>query len=236
MQQFTNALKAEWTKMSSLRSLWSYAIIFLLIYLLPVCFMAILDMDERVGLFTILTTGNLFLLVAVVYVGNSVAAEISQAMYAHAFLTQDRRSTWLLARATVIAGFLTACYVLGFLLALLVAQLSPHLYIDDVDTVAIFRPWVTILVYSAIALLCAVLNGSRALALGLPLAMMFIIENVITAAALRYQVLEFLQYLMPSYSLARLDTVAGVLGAIAWIVGCLALALWRNARRDLRTT
>ncbi|MDO4927888.1 MAG: hypothetical protein Q3976_02290 [Corynebacterium sp.] len=235
MQDFRNALVAERTKLTSLRSTYSNALVLIASYLLPVVgWISLGATDYEISLSEDTATGGLFILVAVVYAGNSMGNEMSTMTYAHALLTQRNRSYWLVARWFVVICFLALCLGVAALLAAVGTLLNPNVIVGDGFYQHVFEQYLTVVLYAGLAFALAVLHGSRALAVALPLALYLIIENLIAMAAWTNSHFELLDAVMPGNLLREMDTATGVIGVIAWIVVPLGLAIWRNSVRDLR--
>lgn len=236
MQDFGNALYAERTKLTSLRGTYSNAIMLIAVYLLPVVgIIAFGATDYEVTLSDGAASGGLFILVAVVYAGNSLGNEMSTMTYAHALLTERNRSYWLIARWIVVMVFFALCLGVAALLSAVSTLLNANVIVGDGFAQYLLEQYLAVVLYAGLAFALAVLNnGSRALAVALPLALYLIVEGLVAFAASMDERFELLDACMPGHLLGELDTVTGVIGVIAWIVVPFALALWRNNVRDLR--
>ncbi|MEJ6018711.1 ABC transporter permease [Corynebacterium sp. H113] len=255
MPSLVNALKAESTKMVSLRSTWVWMILLTGSLYGPLILVGLLGKSgTQVDWEMLLVGAMIFSLMAVSYAGSSIAAEYSEKMYAHAFLSQDRRSYWLIARSLLIIVFIAINAIVGGFLAWVVVAVLPKPEFVGGDITQVWALSMMTLMFSIIAMWCAVLTRSRVVAVAVPLVWMIVVEQLLSAAA-GSDIGRMFWLVGPG---TRTTQIAGVLGGhgndmevgwhamqiqplwfnvavvLAWIGVAIATSFLVNARRDVR--
>lgn len=185
MTGFNNALRSEWTKMTSLRSTWIYVILLVGSMVGPV----VLQVSMFEGGFGIdwqsLTVGTvLFAMIAIAYAGASIAGEYNDQMHAHAFLTQDRRSLWIVARGLLELALLLVTWLLGLVIAYLVVVVWPGVSFEGGAPTAAVTSVLTFSIFAVIAMALGVLTRSRVAAVAIPLVWLLVVEQLVKFAAM----------------------------------------------------
>lgn len=259
MASFTSALRSEWTKLASLRSTWIYAMLLSGSMFGPVILMGMLADSGTMLDWAMLTIGTMiFVMIAIAFAGATLAGEYNDQMHAHAFLTQDRRSLWLIARGLLTVVFLAVCWAFGVGIAYLATAISPRVsfiggsFDDFISAILNFG------VFSVIAMSLGVLTRSRVAAVAVPLVWLLVVEKLLvlatsaTAFALPFWLAapgERISQLAPQLVSGVADPEAPGIGynpdtsqpvwfnaivLVAWVVVAIAAAHFVNAKRDVK--
>lgn len=283
MTSFGNALRSEWTKMASLRSTWIFVVLLVGSIAGPVVLLvSIMESGMSVG-WQQLTIGMvIFTMIAVAYGGSSLAGEYNDQMHAHAFLTEDRRSLWLVARGLLVTVLLAVTWVVGLGVGYLAVVIAPGISFDGGAATENLKGVLSFVVFGFIAMALGVLTRSRVAAVSIPLVWMLVVEQLLGYAALMTKMMVPVWLAAPGVRIAQLAEQvgdggaggvggaggAGSMGAstagemeiffadppgaigfgpentqplwfnvsvlVAWVVLCVAVALWVNQKRDVK--
>lgn len=260
MTSFINAIRSEWTKVSTLRSTWVTAILLVGSLAGPVFLMGLFSQPGSEINNEMLTIGSMiFLLIAIAFAGSTVAGEYNDHMHAHAFLSQDRRSLWLIARTLVVLAFLLVTAAIGIGLASVIALVMPNFTYVGGPLEPIWRLGLSVVIFALIAIAISVLTRSRVAAVAIPLVWIVVVENLLGLAAYSTKVARFVWFLAPFERISQVTGGSpGVFGVpmpvmregweagalqpmwfnvavlVLWIALTFAASLWSNARRDVK--
>lgn len=259
MTSFMNALRSEWTKLASLRSTWIFAILLVGSMFGPVVLMGLLAEQGTVLDWTMMTIGTmLFVMIAIAFSGSTLAGEYNDQMHAHAFLTQDRRSLWLLARGLLTIVFLAVCWSLGVGIAYLATVVSPKVSFEGGSFEDFIVAVLTFGVFSVIAMSLGVLTRSRVAAVAVPLVWLLVVEKLLVLAVSATAFALPFWLAAPGERISQLSSqlVSGIANPeapgigytpdtsqpmwfnaivlVAWVVVAIAAAHVVNAKRDVK--
>ncbi|MHC9572452.1 ABC transporter permease [Corynebacterium diphtheriae] len=208
---FFNALKSEWTKLMSLRST---AVYFILItgalYGPMVLLVGLADTSSGVDWSSLLVGWGIAVAISTAFAGASVAGELDDHMHAHAYLTQNSRSTWIAAKSVVYTVFLAITFAIGIGLAVAVAQVFPDSSFSGGETTDLFIALFHAIIFGSFAFAIGMLTRSKVAAVAFPLAWMLVIDQLIPLAASKIEAATFLWLLSPRPRSGQLaDTIAG---------------------------
>nr|WP_240394119.1 ABC transporter permease [Corynebacterium lactis] len=185
MTSFVNALRSEWTKMASLRSTWIFVILLVGSMFGPVVLMSTLAETGTTLDWKMLTIGSMiFAMIGIAYAGSALAGEYNDQMQAHAFLTQDRRSLWLVARGLLQMVLLFVAWGVGVGIAFLVTLVAPNIAFEGGSGQDAVSSVLTFAVFSVIAMALGVLTRSRVAAVAIPLVWLLVVEKLIELATI----------------------------------------------------
>ena len=242
---FTNALRAETTKLFSLRSSLVYAILLTGSLFGPVPLIALFGDDATLDWSTILFGLQIFMLVAVIFAAATTAGDIRNHMHAQAFLTQAGRWQWVAAKITVTAVFTAVTYVLGTVLAIGVGAALGGTLSLGTDTFIPVVGLVTNVLFAAMSVGLACVIRSQVASVAVPVAWLLVIDGMLGMAAESIGIFRPLAAIAPKQRQTQLHggeaplgygftTAGGSLIIIAWFAALAALGLWRNHRVDVR--
>lgn len=260
MTSFINAIRSEWTKVSTLRSTWVMAILLVGSIAGPVFLMGLFSQPGSQINNEMLTIGSMiFLLIGIAFAGSSVAGDYNDHMHAHAFLSQDRRSLWLIARTIIVLAFLAVAGAVGIGIAAIIAVVMPNFTYVGGSLEPMARLALASLVFALIAIAFAVLTRSRVAAVSIPLVWLVVVENLLGLAAHATKIAQFVWLIAPLERVTQLTGGApGAFGIpmpviregwsagtlqpawfnvavlVFWIILAIALSLWANSRRDVK--
>ncbi|MDO4761748.1 MAG: ABC transporter permease [Corynebacterium sp.] len=249
MNTFTNALRSETIKLTSLRSTWIYAILLTGTLYGPLVLIGLLTNSEEAITLKDLTSGApIFAIVTVAFIGASIAGTIEERMHIHAFLTQPTRHLWLIARIVVSTIFIALNFIIGFALALLATTILVDNPYDFSSTADLNINLLFILIAGVLAGGLAVVSRSKILAIVIPISLVLIISQLIQIAASQISALIPLWLIDPFSRAPQLFTQTPEAGwgfgqtqpllfnlaiITAWIVVPVWAAFAVNARRDV---
>ncbi|MGP5081473.1 ABC transporter permease [Corynebacterium variabile] len=242
---FTNALRAETTKLFSLRSSLVYAILLTGSLFGPVTLIALFGDDATLDWSTILFGLQIFMLVAVIFAAATTAGDIRNHMHAQAFLTQAGRWQWVAARITVTAVFTAVTYVLGTVLAIGGGAALGGTLSLGTDTFIPVVGLVTNVLFAAMSVGLACVIRSQVASVAVPVAWLLVIDGMLGMAAESIGIFRPLAAIAPMQRQTQLlggedplgfgfSTAVCYLIIIAWFAALAALGLWRNHRVDVR--
>ncbi|MDN6661715.1 ABC transporter permease [Corynebacterium variabile] len=242
---FTNALRAETTKLFSLRSSLVYAILLTGSLFGPVTLIALFGDDATLDWSTILFGLQIFMLVAVIFAAATTAGDIRNHMHAQAFLTQAGRWQWVAAKITVTAAFTAVTYVLGTVLAIGVGAALGGTLSLGTDTFIPVVGLVTNVLFAAMSVGLACVIRSQVASVAVPVAWLLVIDGMLGMAAESIGIFRPLAAIAPMQRQTQLlggedplgfgfSTAVCYLIIIAWFAALAALGLWRNHRVDVR--
>ena len=179
-----NALKAEFTKLTSLRSTWVYVVLMLGSIFGPATLIAFIPSDEPVNMgWADLAIGQMImLLIVLIFAASSVAGDIGHRMVAHSFLTERHRHQWLLAKAIVIVVVVEVCLWVGLALAYAVTLIGPSTEWTGGDMYNVFVAAWTLPVYALMAAGLAAVTRSKLMGSGALIALFLVIEPLVGMA------------------------------------------------------
>ncbi|WP_237559636.1 ABC transporter permease [Corynebacterium neomassiliense] len=241
-----NPLRAEITKLFSVRSSAVYAILLTGSLYGPVTLVALLsegspDLDWS----TLLTGLPIFQLIAVIFASSGTAGDIRNHMHAQAFLTQHGRWQWVIAKVTVTAVFTAVTYAVGTALAVGIGGvLGGHLVLGTgVHMVTVGL--VTSVLFAAMCVgLACILRGQVA-SVAVPVAWMLVIDGMLGMAAGSIDLFRPLAAVAPVQRMNQLmggsdpldlglSTAVCYLVIVGWFVVLTGAGLWRDRRTDVR--
>lgn len=243
------AISSEITKLLSLRSTWIYVILFTgSIYGPTTLYMLFNDSPQIDADWPdLLIGGMIFLMIACVFGASTTGGDINNHMTAHSFLTQKSRSSWLLARALVVAAFTELNFLLGAALSWLVATVTPAGHFTGENSLVL---WGYVVAAPALAVMTvgiAALLRNRVGAIALPLVWMLVVEGLLYAGSEKTPFLKTLYQLSPGNRVQDMQSwvvstdhagmaspTSGFVVLIAWMVVLLALGLYSNKVRDVK--
>lgn len=242
---FTNALRAETTKLLSLRSSLVYAILLTGSLFGPVTLIALFGDDATLDWSRILFGLQIFMLVAVIFAAATTAGDIRNHMHAQAFLTQAGRWQWVAAKITVTAVFTAVTYVLGTVLAIGVGAALGGTLSLGTDTFIPVVGLVTNVLFAAMSVGLACVIRSQVASVAVPVAWLLVIDGMLGMAAESIGIFRPLAAIAPMQRQTQLlggedplgfgfSTAVCYLIIIAWFAALAALGLWRNHRVDVR--
>ncbi|MDN6619505.1 MAG: ABC transporter permease [Corynebacterium variabile] len=242
---FTNALRAETTKLFSLRSSLVYAILLTGSLFGPVTLIALFGDDATLDWSTILFGLQIFMLVAVIFAAATPAGDIRNHMHAQAFLTPAGRWQWVAAKITVTAVFTAVTYVLGTILAIGVGAALGGTLSLGTDTFIPVVGLVTNVLFAAMSVGLACVIRSQVASVAVPVAWLLVIDGMLGMAAESIGIFRPLAAIAPMQRQTQLlggedplgfgfSTAVCYLIIIAWFAALAALGLWRNHRVDVR--
>lgn len=242
-----NALRSESTKILSMRSSLVYAILMVGSLFGPVTlFMIFSDASDPVVDWALLSVGAMiFQVVAIIFAAATTAGDIRNNMHAQAFLTQDNRSLWILAKVVVTMVFTAMTYLVGTALALVAGVAFGGSMELGTDAGQFGANLLGCVVFAAISVGLAAVIRSQVGAVALPIVWLVVIEGMLAMATGRYEWLRPVVALAPGLRQGQLayGTDPYELGVstwgcyvilIGWVVVMTGLGLWRNARTDVR--
>ncbi|MGO1527018.1 MAG: ABC transporter permease subunit [Corynebacterium variabile] len=245
MTSFTNALRAETTKLFSLRSSLVYAILLTGSLFGPVTLVALFGDDATLDWSTILFGLQIFMLVAVIFAAATTAGDIRNHMHAQAFLTQAGRWQWVTAKIIVTAVFTAVTYIIGVVLAIGVGAALGGTLSLGTDTSIPVVGLVTNVLFAAMSVGLACVIRSQVASVAVPVAWLLIIDGMLGAAAQSIDLFRPLAAIAPMQRQTQLlgggdpldfgfSTAVCYLIIIAWFAALAAFGLWRNHRVDVR--
>lgn len=179
-----HAIKSESIKLVSLRSAYVYAFLLLAsILAINIGGLFFVEKGTVIDFEDIATGGPLFLLISLVFIGNSVGAAHSDRMNAQAFLTQKHRYNWLFAYTLVAGGFLLALGAVAIGLSTAVIALFPGVELATTNAQFVGMLALQVVIYGIVAGALGVLTRSRVAASVVPLALLLVIEPLVKMAA-----------------------------------------------------
>lgn len=200
------AFKSELKKFTSLRSSYVYGILLIGtiagvtgLYLLVSLLMRENATDTvTVNWADLANGGSIFILIAITMLGATVAGEVSTKMQAQAFLTQHHRSSWFTARLALSYLFLSLCLLVSIAISILLVALFPHASFVNEEAHFMLQIALTVCIYSLMAACIGVITGSKVAAIAIPLALLMVIETLISlVVAFNAEVFGFLSLLSP---------------------------------------
>ena len=242
---FTNALRAETTKLFRLRSSLVYAILLTGSLFGPVTLIALFGDDATLDWSTILFGLQIFMLVAVIFAAATTAGDIRNHMHAQAFLTQAGRWQWVAAKITVTAVFTAVTYVLGTVLAIGVGAALGGTLSLGTDTFIPVVGLVTNVLFAAMSVGLACVIRSQVASVAVPVAWLLVIDGMLGMAAESIGIFRPLAAIAPMQRQTQLlggedplgygfSTAVCYLIIIAWFAALAALGLWRTHRVAVR--
>lgn len=247
MSELKNAVSSELAKLSSLRSTWIFSILLTGSLYGPPVLILLLSNDNQIGLkWSDLLVGHLiFLMIAIIF------GAMLENTTPHAFLTQKRRSSWLVARAIVISGFIAANFVVGSALSILVTYVLPRGHFENVGIHWFFSFLVAAPLFAVMSLGLAAVVRNRVAAIGIPLVWLLVIEPLIYTAQSALSALKPVVKVLPGrapeqfnyyFDAVRIhiptDQFPAPALSAAVVVACAAvlfgLGLWANHARDTK--
>lgn len=241
----TNALRAETTKLFSLRSTLVYAVLLTGSLYGPVTLLTLFGDSPELDWATVLTGVQIFQLVAVIFAAATTAGDIRNHMHAQAFLTQAGRWQWAAAKAVVTAVFTAVTFVLGTVLAIGIgAVLGGGLSLGSGTHIPVVCLVATVL-FAAMTVGLACVIRSQVASVAVPVAWMLIIDGMIGLAAESIDLFRPLAAIAPVQRMNQLISGEDPLGLglssavcylviVGWFVALTAAGLWRNHRTDVR--
>lgn len=237
-----DALRSEILKQSTLRSTAVYAVLLLGSLFGPIVLIGLTSGDSFSGepqRWSDLYAGFfIFLAITVALCASRTTSDIKNRMTAQAFLTQEGRWQSLVAKAVVFTGFVTACFLAGTVLIWLsVAAFGGSIESGDVAA-PIFARLALVVTLALVSIGFGALVRSNITAIALPLVWLLVGEQLIAMAAENISLFRPLRDVLLSTSMQHLDQGDAVAGAIAVLVGWIAVfgvaGLASNQLRDVR--
>lgn len=250
-----NAFKAELTKLTSLRSTWVYVILMFGAIVGPITLMAFIPSDgpkefdwENIAIGEII-----FLLIAMIFASSSISNDLSNRMVAHSFLTQRKRSHWLIAKFVLIVLVIEVMLAIGIALSYLVLQVAPDVDFTGGDTYGLWLMAWTLPAYSLMAAGITAIFRSKLMGVGVMIALMLIIEPLVMAAVGKAAWLKNVYLILPGSRSGDLSSwhFMESMGAdpstelmaspgvattviIVWTLALIAGGLFANQTRDVK--
>ncbi|MGP5658732.1 ABC transporter permease [Corynebacterium falsenii] len=243
-----NALRSEITKLTSVRSTWIYLILLTGALYGSVVLLGVFGEASNGparGWDSLLQGAQIFQMIAIIMAGSWVGSDIKHNMNAHAFLTQPRRSNWLVAKMVVVGLFTFSAFVVGCALAWVAATVVGI----DVDageglgyltTTAIGFP-----LWAVATVGLAALVRSQVAAISLPLVWILVLEPLINTGAGSVSAIRPLATILPNSTMVNVAYdnaifehaslgAMGIIVLIAWLGALITIGLWANTSRDVR--
>lgn len=247
---FGDALKSEFRKLFTVRSTVVWAILFTGCLYGMMVLRALFTEDPSNVTWDQLTGGApIFTLLTVVYGASAVAGELSNHMQAHSFLTQKSRWMWLVARMIVVSVFVLVNWFVGVGLTLLVAAVAPNLTFVGGTALSVWGVGVVHVAYALVAVGLVLLTRSRVAGLSIPLVWFLVVESLMMGFREMYSIVDAIYKWSPGHSVGDLQmhsweaTPTGIdlpsvpmafLVPAVWAVVAVAIAVYCNAKRDVR--
>ena len=194
-----HALKAEITKLTSIRSTWVYLVLLVGSIAGPITLMSVIPQDGGVELgWSELAIGqSIFMIIALIFAASSVAGDIGHHMVAHSFLTQRNRSQWIVAKLLVIVGVLEVALFVGLAASFVVAQVVPQVNWNGGDGFSILVAALSLPAYALMAAGVAAITRSKLAGSGLLIALFLVVEPLVQMGASRAPWVETVYKLLP---------------------------------------
>ncbi|MBP3089113.1 hypothetical protein EML15_08140 [Corynebacterium sp. sy017] len=260
---FGSAMKAEFTKLFTMRSTLVWIILFLGcqigISVLNVFFHQINDIPASIVTWSDAAQGTWIAQILAVILGGGASAEISHRMTAHSFLTQNNRSNWLWARFIVQWLFvfvLNAVAVFGSFLVLITDLSGPFVF--DSAWQPILVSVLGVPFYTTIATGLGVTLRNRVATIGSLLVVFLVIEPMLIMSEKLSPILEWMRKLSAGTVLTNMgqwydsmwngtfNTVEqgrelgyvtpglSILVLAGWVIVFVVAGLWSNKAHDVR--
>ncbi len=241
----TNALRAETTKLFSVRSSLVYAILLTGSLFGPVTLVALFGDHPELDWSTVLFGLQIFQLIAVIFAAATTAGDIRNHMHAQAFLTEAGRWQWVAAKITVTAVFTAILYVLGTVLAIGLGAAFGGTLSLGTDTHILLVGGVSSVLFAAMSVGLACVIRSQVASVAVPVAWMLVIDGMLGLAAERIEFFRPFAAIAPVQRMNQLfygedplgfgiSTAVCYLIIVAWFAALSACGLWRNHRVDVR--
>lgn len=241
----TNALRAETTKLFSLRSTLVYVILLTGSLYGPVTLLTLFGDSPELDWSTVLTGIQIFMLVAVVFAAATTAGDIRNHMHAQAFLTQAGRWQWVAAKVISTAMLTAVTFAVGTVLAVAIGAVLGGTLELGADTHVVVVGLVASVLFAALSVGLACVIRSQVASVAVPLAWMLVIDGGIGMAAEHIEVFRPFAAVAPVQRMNQLLTGDDPLGLgfssavcyliiVAWFGVLTAAGLWRNQRADVR--
>lgn len=242
----TNALRAETTKLLSLRSSLVYAILLTGSLFGPVTLIGMFGGDTFILDWGTLFSGlPIFQLIAVVFAAATTAGDIRSHMHAQAFLTQAGRWQWVTAKIIVTAVFTAVTFVLGTVLAIGIGAVLGGTLSLGTDPHILYVGFIATVLFAAMSVGLACVIRSQVASVAVPVAWLLVIDGMIGFAAESIGIFRPLAAIAPVQRMNQvfygedplglgLSTAVCYLIIIAWFAALSAVGLWRNHRVDVR--
>lgn len=246
-----NSLRAEVTKLLSLRSTLVYAILLTGSLYGPVT-LVVLFGEDNVGLDwpTMVFGYPIFQLIAIIFAASFTAGDIRNHLHAEAFLTQAGRWQWVIAKIIVTSVLTTVLYLVGVLLSLgLGAALGGNLILGA-DQQYFYVSLIGSVLFAAMTVGLSCLIRGQVASVAVPVTWVLVLDGMIGLAAEHLDFLRPLAAIAPNQRLNQLliggtgpdadplglglGTAVCYLILIGWFVVLTAVGLWRNQRTDVR--
>ncbi|MDO4631299.1 MAG: hypothetical protein Q4A82_03325 [Corynebacterium sp.] len=248
-------MRSEIRKFTSVRSFWVYVTLLFVLLVLPITLLSLLPADNRDASWEMsISGGPFFMVLAIVFMAAAIGGEIETRMYAHAFLTQNNRSLWLIARILVGLTTLAIIFTVGvaFILLILVAL---GMNLDLTNTAPLYTQIGLCILFPIFSACIAAMTGSKMLTSTIVIIWSFMLNQVLEFAATSSDKLIFLWLASPGTRMEQLGlqlssvyTGGGegwgvsylqplgfnLLVIVVWLVVFIAGAFVVNARRDVR--
>lgn len=240
-----NALRAESTKLLSLRSTLVYAVLLTGSLFGPVTLIALFGDRPQLDWTTVLTGFQIFQLIAVIFAAATTAGDIRNHMHAQAFLTQAGRWQWVAAKITVTAVLTAVTFVLGTVLAVAVGAVLGGTLDLGADAHVPVVALVSTVLFAAMSVGLACVIRSQVASVAVPVAWLLVIDGMIGFAADSIEFFRPLAAIAPVQRMNQvyygedsldlgISTVVCYLVIVAWFAVLTAVGLWRNHRADVR--
>ena len=181
MTTFLNSLRSETTKVLSVRSTITYAILLTGSLFGPVTLTTLFSAEpDPVADWSNLTGGTMiFQIIAIVFAAATTAGDIRNHMHAQAFLTQRSRSLWVLSKVVVTTVFTAVLYLIGIALGMLVAVIFGAGVDLGTDAYLLAANLFPTVAFACLSVGLACVLRSQVGAVALPLAWLMIIDSLL---------------------------------------------------------
>lgn len=241
-----NALRAETTKLLSLRSSLVYAILLAGSLFGPVTLLCLFSSDSpELDWETLFFGLAIFQLIAVIFAAATTAGDIRNHMHAQAFLTQAGRWQWVTAKVISTAVFTAVTFAIGTALALGAGAVLGGTLELGADPHVLLIGFVSTVLFAAMSVgLACVIRGQVA-SVAVPVAWILVIDGMVGMAADSIEFFRPLAAIAPVQRMNQvyygedtlglgISTVVCYLIIVAWFAALTAFGLWRNHRVDVR--
>lgn len=237
MQDIARATKSELRKVLSLRSSLVYAILLIGSISGPIVLVGLFGDKAELDWASLITAVVLFQMITIIFAAASTSAQYASHMHAHAFLANKRRSSWLIGRGIVVAGYVLVTFLIGVAFAYIAAKVLPNAELIDSSMAPVWLSMIGVVLLAVLAVGIAGIVRNRVLAVGLPLVWLLVLEGLIAMGAMQVKALEGLPNWLPGGALLGLTTgIDGghnVLVLVLWAAVLCVGGIAVNQRRDI---